>query len=592
MRKPHPTLNKLRQVLAGLKGRVLLGGGSHMPGSGSLWGLGLRWLLVAGLLGLLFLAGWFIKNLYQQHREAALLRQAIHFGEVQDWSASAGLVRQILRQDPTHVRAILLMAELGEHLQDIDSFDWYRRLVSLDPRPEHLFVLGNLALEAGDPDTVEEVFALYPAASRESDEWHLLKGAYAVWQGFPAQASEHFQVLYRRDPENDLYRFNLASVLLLAPSPEAVEWAGNTLHELRDHPEFAHRIKGNLLEQAIREEEWTTARQLAQDLFNLPDPRIYHIITYLELTQRHSREEFETSLERAKTLASGDGRKVYQLTLWLNRQERRDEAIAWLEGMTGEVIENHDYGLALSGLYRETENWARKREFLTAVDWGDFNYLRFALLAQASREMADFGEFRRHWQRAVGLTAGQRDRIIAVAELAYSWGWEEEAVAIYWSTLEQSRQNRWVYLYLHRIFAAGEDTEGLLRLYQRLLSTRPQDPHLQHLVAYHSLLLNLRVDEAHNLAGRAFELQPEDPYVVRTKAFSLYQRGRFAEAMEMMERMPGEYRRRPYFEKMELLIAKALAPDQQEDLSERLEGFPEEEFLPEERRLWETLRHP
>lgn len=71
---------------------------------------------------------------------------------------------------------------------------------------------------------------------------------------------------------------------------------------------------------------------------------------------------------------------------------------------------------------------------------------------------------------------------------------------------------------------------------KQLLSLKPDHAHALNALGYSLAERNLRLPEAHDLIARALALAPEDPFIMDSMGWVLYRQGKFAEALQTLER--------------------------------------------------------
>src|SRR4029077_17431747 len=153
------------------------------------------------------------------------------------------------------------------------------------------------------------------------------------------------------------------------------------------------------------------------------------------------------------------------------------------------------------------------------------DYMRNALAARALREAGQARESSQQWNEAIDKVSARSEKIFGLTELARKWGWENEALDLWWLAAKDPSNAEKTLRMLYDFYAARRDTQELYRVLVHLEKVRPGDAAVRNNLAQISLLLNLNVDRACRLAREVYEQEPKNVDYASTYAFSRYLQG-------------------------------------------------------------------
>src|SRR5262249_61168135 len=90
----------------------------------------------------------------------------------------------------------------------------------------------SAALRFGKLDVAREALNRVAARDRDSAAFHVVAGWLARAEGNFAEQEEQFAAAIKKEPNNDLYQFNLASLQIRSKDAEKSKDARNTLERL------------------------------------------------------------------------------------------------------------------------------------------------------------------------------------------------------------------------------------------------------------------------------------------------------------------------------------------------------------------------
>ena len=192
-----------------------------------------------------------------------------------------------------------------------------------------------------------------------------------------------------------------------------------------------------------------------------------------------------------------------------------------------------------------TSDWEGLRKFCAGTKWDAFDYMRNALAARALRELGQLQESSQQWKEAVAKVGTSPEQIFGLAELARKWGWQNEAIDLWWLAAKDPINAEKTLRMLYDFYASQRDTQELYHVLVHLEKVRPTDLSVRNNLAQISLLLNLNLDQAYRVAREVYEREPTNPDYAATYAFSLYLQGDVKKALQALAGFSEEELERP-----------------------------------------------
>jgi tetratricopeptide (TPR) repeat protein len=209
-------------------------------------------------------------------------------------------------------------------------------------------------------------------------------------------------------------------------------------------------------------------------------------------------------------------------------------AVAWMKTLPPTLLVKRTTPLNLAEAFMATSDWEGLRKFCVGTKWDAFEYMRNALAARALRELGQVQESSQQWKEAVAKVGTRPEQIFGLADLARKWGWQSEAVDLWWLAAKDPINAEKTLRMLYDFYASRRDTQELYRVLVHLEKVRPTDLSVRNNLAQISLLLNLNPDQAYRAAREVYEQEPKNPDYAATYAFSLYFQGDVKKALQAL----------------------------------------------------------
>jgi tetratricopeptide (TPR) repeat protein len=566
-------------------------------------------LLIAGALTVAAsLAIWL---LFPAYRSWALQRaaNAAVFNLANSNYVQASLsARRALQINSNCVAACRVMAQLDESLSSPRALYWRQRVVQLEPNVDsnHLD-LARSALAFARPTLARQAIRVVSERGKATNaQYHALQAQLAFASRDLRITEQHLEQAAGLEPTNPVHWYNLQITRLHSPDPAVAHDARTRLDSKRDDPVHGTAILRALIREALAHSDLDRAYSRSLQLQSRSDrdfdDRLMHLSILRTLPPQRSYAspsittstapaspdlEFHELLAQCETEAGTDPDRIAALAAWLAGHGSADLALAWVESFPDDVHNATAVRLAEAECYVARKAWPELASLLEQSHWGADDHLRHATMALAYRQQGEKQLSDIEWKRAVraaneGVQANSKSRQ-ALVRLAGAWAWENESEQLLWDIVRQGRDAQWALAVLRQAYEIGGDTRSLLRVFDTMLRTDPQDSSARNNVAAASLLLGTNLPAAHQLAREAYAAQPTNPAVACTYAYSLHLQGRTAEGLEAMSRLPQPMVQNP---STAAYYGVLLSADGAKTEAEKYFAFARSGFLlPEERAL-------
>ena len=462
----------------------------------------------------------------------------------QNFDGAARLAQEVAQRRSDSLTAYQILAEATEKQNRPETVTWRAQIARLQPSDlDSQLNLASAALRFRQLDPARKALENVSPADRDRAAYHVVAGWLARAQGSEAEVEQHFAAAVEKEPTNDLYRFNLAVLRIRSETPDKREEARKVLEQLSKSPAFRTGSLRALLSEALQKNELERADTLAQELQMSQQITFGDYLLCLEFYRKLNHAKFSTLLEKVKPVAAHNLNDLGLLMKWLNDNGLFAEVLKWMERLPVEITTKPPPSVAIADAFVEGKNWSRLKRWTRGGSWGDSDYLRFAYQAYSSkqsRQSAAEAEFTSLWHSAERATADEPDREISLARLAAKWNLQAEAEQLWLRVAKDPPSRREALDALFRIYRANNDLLSLYRIAQRLRESSPNEIGVAADYARLALLADQNTAEAHRIAKETYERAPTEVNAAMTYAFSLYNLGRTAEGIEIMNKLPLE----------------------------------------------------
>ncbi len=550
-------------------------------------------LAIAFLLGaLLFSYG---SKLYEDWRQTRLLHRAtelLHQGKL---SKAAQTAQELLARHPDSLPALYVLAEAAEKQNLAEAVSWREQIARLLPTDlDSQLNLASAALRFGKLDLARQALDRVPPGDRDSAAFHVVAGWLARAEGNFVEQEEQFAAAVKKEPNNDLYQFNLAALQIHSGDPEKSGKARETLQRLSKVAPYRTGALRALLNDAVARNDLAAADNFAQQLQISQEITFGDYLLCLNFYRKLDEKKFRLLLERVKPFAARDPSDLASLMDWMNQNGLAGDVVKWIDKLPAAQLSSTPVSVAVADAYATVKNWSRLKRWTRTGMWGDSEYLRLAYQAIATRQSRPRNggtantEFETLWRSAQQLADQQPEHELALARLASKWELEKESEELWRRLAENSQARREALEQLRRLYRAKNETTKLYDVLQRLHEASPNEAPITADLARLGLNLGRNTERSHQLAMEAYDRAPNEVNCAVTYAFSLSRLGRNAEALTIIESLLPNGLRDPHAAVyVALLLAEA---SQIEAANKYIAIADDEKIYPEEEKLLDEAK--
>lgn len=506
----------------------------------------MRFLRYFTALTLLVMAMLAVKKFYPPARNEHLLRMAKVFLKNSHLKEATLSLQQILVSDPNHLDATLMMAELTEATGSPRALFWRKRVVEIRPESfRYRMDWIKSALKLGEIGFAAEGLATVDEGGRRTAAFHHLAASIAIgWKQF-AEAEKHAGLALQLEPENDGYKFNLALIWLAAEDMARRTKGVEIMQALTSHSEFRYRALRSLVTESAESKKLDEAIERSWELQVEPQCSLDDRIAHLDLLDEKKASKLDDFLASVMTSVESNGEATLSLALWMIQHGRARQALQWISRLPGPELVKAPIRMAHAEAYASLKDWDGLANYLNVSDWKEFEFLRRAYFARRARELKQSDAFAQEWGGAIHSASGKVGPLSMLNRLAREWNWAKESDDLLWDVAGTQANNRWALEALYEKYEKAGDSRSLYQVILRMLEVKPNDMVARNNFALLSLLLNVRVDQAHLVARELFSAYPKSPIVLSTYAYSLHVQGKSQAAVNVFKALSEEQLAQP-----------------------------------------------
>ena len=499
-------------------------------------------VILAGTIGfiLLVVGIWGGIKSYNRWQERRLVQRAYRYFDAGDLRAASLTARHILDTQPDSGAAARLMATLGERLGDRMALDWRRKVAQANPdSADDMIALARTALQFGDVDLAEATLEKIPAAARDRADFHAASAAVAQSRKRPDKAASEWSEAVRLAPQNTNYQLQRA-VSQLQSSDENLRASGAaSMAALRNDPVVRVAATRALITDGINHRERTPALvQLARDLQSYSEATLQDRIVYLDFLHQLDDPQFASYLAEIEKSSVNEPKDIAALLRWMSQNQLNLLALDFSRTLSPEMLNKWPVPMAIAEISLRLGEWKKLAKMTEEANWNQFEFLRHAYLTRALRGQGKDAAAEHEWSAATKSASEQPETAMLLLRTASDWGWTTETIDLVWSISKQPDKQKEAFQTLYGYYIQNGDTQGLYRVFVRLVEIDPNNLDVQNNLAQISLLLNAQVDEARRTAAEVHRKQPSNPAYAMTYAYSLLTKGDAKGALKVIASLP------------------------------------------------------
>ena len=273
------------------------------------------------------------------------------------------------------------------------------------------------------------------------------------------------------------------------------------------------------------------SRRLVQETNSFFTDRLLRLEALWETGDKGLKTE-QASLQQE---AQSDPVKIQQLIMWQLGKVPPGESLAWLRGLPMATQTNQTVAQLEAECCVALQDWTGLQTCVEKGNWGELESARHAFKARAFRGQGLSDAAKEEWGQAVQAASGQEARLGMLLRLAAQWSWLNEGEDILWSIVNEHPNEEWACQALARALFVSGQTRSLMQLYSRQATRSPSDLAAKNNVAITALLLDAQELKPRQMALDLYHESPTNSSFAATYAFSLYQQGKIAEALKVLD---------------------------------------------------------
>ena len=519
----------------------------HLPHWSQFLGINFRrvaWFIIIGVALAFF--GWQGFLYLQAQRRAHLATLTQGFLKQGDFRSAALSARQTLKENPNDLTALKIMAVVADRNGSPAAVLWWARIAQLEPqRAENQLKWAASALRLNQVPVASQALSNIGGSATNSVRYQELAGATALAAGRFAEAEKHLAEAVRLEPANLSQFLNLAVVQLQSPDPTKAAAARLTLTRLQSDETLRVRAQRTLIADAKRRSNAVEALPLARSVIQDKQATFADHLHYLTLLHLTKAPDFNSELERIMKRSAARAEEVSPLAAWMRQHDLARDALAWLRSLPADIRDVLPIPIAVAECHVQLRSWEELESWLQKQTWEELEFLRFAFLARALRELNRPDSCRATWKQAVSAVGAEVQKQAMLARLADGWQWAGETEQLWWMIAMGDTDQRPALATLNRLYTQRQDERMLLRVAARSYNLNTRDLFAKNNYALLSLLMKHNTGEAFLLAKENFREHPGSSVFRSTYAFALYQQGHVQEALEVFSAIPKEKLDRP-----------------------------------------------
>ena len=476
---------------------------------------------------------------YRHYQEERAQKQAQAFLAHGDYRNAALSARQALVLNLNNVPACRVMAELADRSHSPLTLEWLQRIVQNEPTVENKLILATAGLNYQKPPfplTIQILDELALTASN-SASYQVVAASLAVHTYRLAEAEAHFEAAATLEPKNELFRMSVAILRMALTNTMEQAQSRAILEKMRSDESLGLLVLRALVADRLLHKDAAAANTYSGQLAANPRATLADQLQNLEILRQLKSDEFNDRLQTVQQQVATNAPAVAELSSWMQTRGLVTENLDWLTGLTIHLLDQRPVQVALAQGYLQSGHWTALLKITGQSNWGDLEFLRFALIFRAWSQLGATGEADSNWKAAMGEAAGHHEAMTQLLQLVESWHLEQKREAVLLEMVQEFPDERQTRQDLELLYFNSGNTLGLHQLYVILNTHFPAETAYKNDLAATSLLLNTDVRKACQWAAETYAENPSNPIEASTYAFALHTQGRDKQGLDVMQQL-------------------------------------------------------
>jgi tetratricopeptide (TPR) repeat protein len=479
---------------------------------------------------------------YRHYKENRAVAEARAFMTRADYRSASVSARTALILNSNNVEACVIMADLSERTRSPQVLEWRRRVAELAPTLQNRLALASICLRTqSKPYSIAaQILEDLASSAQDSATYHSVAADLALRLGNQSEAATHFEAAARLDPTNQLYPVDLAVMRLTSTNQTVASAARATLERLGSSPEVGIVALRWFVTDCLRRKDLAGADRYSGQLLANPRADLSDRLDHLNILEQTKSPDFNAYLGVVQGGASTNAAEVYAVVSWMLGHGLVEGAQQWVTNRPAKLRGEQPVPLALVDCYIAQKDWLGLDAFLVSQNWRDLEFLRFAFLSRASEQEEQQLAAEARWRSAVREADTQLGALTSLLNMARSWKRAEAEQDLLFQIGQYFQRERWALRDLERLYLAAGNTRGLNKLYAMRSEYDSTNYVAQNNLAATSLLLNLDLPHARELARDLYQAHPDDAIIATTYAYSLHLQGKTQPGLAALEKLEPE----------------------------------------------------
>ena len=485
-----------------------------------------KWLVALIVIPLIALAGWAVLRGYAGWKaEKALARAREFLKQGRSGEAMISLQTSLLA-NPKNPAALRVMAEALEQGGSELALSYRRRVVEAAPHDSQgLIDLAICALRFSHPAIASGALEQLPESDRHRADYLDAHAMLLASAGDADGARKCYEEVVLRFPQTRFAKtaeLNLAQFWIDDPTSEDPKRAVALLEELASDPNVGLEALRLLVRRSMQHEDAEGAFAYSYRMLGMQGTRIEDDIRVLDLMKTLGCPLYGTMLVWMEASGDGDANRIGSVAKWMLDREGPEEAMKFLNRFPKEKLQVKPLPIVLAECYQRMNDWPALQGLLAGQDWGAFNAQRNAMLSTAYRNQKNDRLAALSWKSAMLAAHDRPGALGSLARLAISEKRTDDAVEALWnipmSDPEYGAAQKRLFIY----YRERNDAPGLLRLVERTLNERPNDPAVKMTVGTLLLVTGNQPQRALKLVREVYQANPKPVRTAAVYAYGVY----------------------------------------------------------------------
>ncbi len=473
------------------------------------------WLvaIIVILVMLAALAGTFKAGLhfYRHFQEKHGQKEIQAFLARDDYRNAILCARKVLTINPNNIAACRVMAELADRAHSPVTLDWLQRIVQNEPTVENKLILASAGLNYQQPPfslTIQILDELAPVATNNA-AYQVVAASLAMYTSRLTEAQAHLEAAAKLEPTNELFRMSIAILKLASTNMTEQSQSRAVLEKMRSDENIGLLALRVLVADRLQHQDATAANIYSSQLLANPHATLEDRLQNLQILRQLKSDDFTDRLQTVQLQVATNAPAMQEVSAWMQANDLVAESLDWLTSLSIPLLDQRPVQMALAQGYLQSSQWTKLLNTTSQSNWGDLEFLRFALIFRAWSQLGATGAADSNWNAAMGEAAGHREAMTQLLQLADSWHLQQKMEAVLLQMVQESPGEHRTEQELESMYFNSGNTLGLHQLYTILNSQFPDDASYKNNLTATALLLKIDVRKTCQLAADVYAKQPE-----------------------------------------------------------------------------------